>query len=131
MAARLSELLGQPVKMAKDVVGESAQSLAASLKDGEVMLLENTRFEKGETKNDPELSKKLASMADIFVNDAFGTAHRAHASTEGVTRPVLQITCPPSAAIWCRRKSPSWARPLPIRSVRLSRFSAARRSPTS
>ena len=85
VAERLSELLGQPVKMAKDVVGESAQSLAASLKDGEVMLLENTRFEKGETKNDPELSKKLASMADIFVNDAFGTAHRAHASTEGVT----------------------------------------------
>ena len=81
VAERLSELLGQPVKMAKDVVGESAQSLAASLKDGEVMLLENTRFEKGETKNDPELSKKLASMADIFVNDAFGTAHRAHAST--------------------------------------------------
>ena len=84
VAERLSELLGQPVKMAKDVVGESAQSLAASLKDGEVMLLENTRFEKGETKNDPELSKKLASMADIFVNDAFGTAHRAHASTAGV-----------------------------------------------
>ena len=81
VAERLSELLGQPVKMAKDVVGESAQSLAASLKDGEVMLLENTRFEKGETKNDPELSKKLASMADVFVNDAFGTAHRAHAST--------------------------------------------------
>ena len=84
VADRLSELLGQPVKMAKDVVGESAQSLAASLKDGEVMLLENTRFEKGETKNDPELSKKLASLADIFVNDAFGTAHRAHASTAGV-----------------------------------------------
>ena len=84
VADRLSELLGQPVKMAKDVVGESAQSLAASLKDGEVMLLENTRFEKGETKNDPELSRKLASMADIFVNDAFGTAHRAHASTAGV-----------------------------------------------
>ena len=84
VADRLSELLGQPVKMAKDVVGESAQALAASLKDGEVMLLENTRFEKGETKNDPELSKKLASLADIFVNDAFGTAHRAHASTAGV-----------------------------------------------
>ena len=83
VADRLSELLGQPVKMAKDVVGESAQALAASLKDGEVMLLENTRFEKGETKNDPELSKKLASMADIFVNDAFGTAHRAHAAVCG------------------------------------------------
>ena len=84
VADRLSELLGQPVRMAQDVVGESAQALAASLKDGEVMLLENTRFEKGETKNDPELSKKLASMADLFVNDAFGTAHRAHSSTAGV-----------------------------------------------
>ena len=84
VADRISELLGKPVVMAKDVVGESAQSLAASLKDGEVMLLENTRFEKGETKNDPELSKALASMADLFVNDAFGTAHRAHSSTAGV-----------------------------------------------
>ena len=84
VAERLSELLGQPVKMAKDVVGESAQSLAASLKDGEVMLLENTRFEKGETKNDPEFAKKLASFADIYVSDAFGAVHRAHASTAGV-----------------------------------------------
>ena len=84
VADRLSELLGKPVVMAKDVAGEDAQAKAAALKDGEVMLLENTRFEKGETKNDPELSKKLASMADIFVNDAFGTAHRAHASTAGV-----------------------------------------------
>ena len=66
VADRLSELLGQPVKMAKDVVGESAQALAASLKDGEVMLLENTRFEKGETKNDPAFAKALADMADIF-----------------------------------------------------------------
>ena len=67
VADRLSELLGQPVKMAQDVVGESAQSLAASLKDGEVMLLENTRFEKGETKNDPELSKKLTNGRRISV----------------------------------------------------------------
>ena len=84
VAERLSELLGQPVKMAKDVVGEDAKALAAGLKDGEVMLLENTRFMPGETKNDPELSKELASMADLFVNDAFGSAHRAHASTAGV-----------------------------------------------
>jgi len=84
VAARLSELLGQEVKMASDVVGESAKSLAASLKDGEVMLIENVRFEKGETKNDPELSKKFASLADIFVNDAFGSAHRAHCSTAGI-----------------------------------------------
>ena len=84
VAKRLSELLGQPVKMAKDVVGPDAKALAASLRDGEVMLLENTRFMPGETKNDPALSKELASLADIFVNDAFGTAHRAHASTAGV-----------------------------------------------
>lgn len=84
VATRLSELLGQDVKMAKDVVGESAQKLASELKDGEVLLLENVRYEKGETKNDPELSKKFASLADIFVNDAFGSAHRAHSSTTGV-----------------------------------------------
>ena len=84
VADRISELLGKPVIMAKDVAGEDAHAKAAALKDGEVMLLENTRFEKGETKNDPELSKALASMADLFVNDAFGTAHRAHSSTAGV-----------------------------------------------
>ena len=84
VAERLSELLGKPVIFAHDVVGPDAKAKAAALKGGEIMLLENTRFEKGETKNDPELSKKLASLADIFVNDAFGTAHRAHASTAGV-----------------------------------------------
>ena len=84
VAKRLSELLGQPVKMAKDVVGPDAKALAASLQEGEVMLLENTRFMPGETKNDPALSKELASLADLFVNDAFGSAHRAHASTAGV-----------------------------------------------
>lgn len=84
VAARLSELLGLPVKMAADVVGESAVTLAAGLKEGEVLLLENVRFEKGETKNDPELSKKFAALADVFVNDAFGSAHRAHSSTTGV-----------------------------------------------
>ena len=76
--------MGKPVVMAKDVAGEDAKAKAAALKDGEVMLLENTRFEKGETKNDPELSKALADLAEIFVNDAFGTAHRAHSSTSGV-----------------------------------------------
>ena len=84
VADRLSELLGVEVKMAKDVAGEDAKRLAAELKDGDVMLLENTRFVKGETKNDPELSKALADLADIFVNDAFGSAHRAHSSTAGV-----------------------------------------------
>lgn len=84
VAARLAELLDMPVKMAEDVVGESAQALAADLKDGEVLLLENVRFEPGETKNDPELSKKFADLAELYVNDAFGSAHRAHSSTAGV-----------------------------------------------
>lgn len=84
VAARLSELLGIEVKMAEDVVGESARSLAADLKEGEVLLLENVRFHAEETKNDPEFSKALASLAEIYVNDAFGSAHRAHSSTTGV-----------------------------------------------
>lgn len=85
VAKRISELLGKEVYMCKDVIGEDAKSHAAALNDGDVMLLENTRFHAGEEKNDPEYSKELASMAEIFVNDAFGTAHRAHASTAGVT----------------------------------------------
>ncbi len=80
VADYLSKALGQEVKMAKDVIGESAKSIAASLKDGEVELLENVRFHKEEKKNDPAFAKELASMAEIYVNDAFGTAHRAHAS---------------------------------------------------
>ena len=84
VAARLSELLGIEVKMADDVVGESAKALAADLKEGEVLLLENVRYAKGATKNDPALSKKFADLADVFVNDAFGSAHRAHSSTTGV-----------------------------------------------
>jgi len=85
VADSLSKHLGKAVKMAKDVVGPDAVALAASLKPGEIMLLENTRFHPEEEKNDPEFSKKLASMADIFVSDAFGSVHRAHASTEGVS----------------------------------------------
>lgn len=84
VAKRLSELLGIDVAFAKDTIGEDAKSKAAALKEGEVLLLENTRFDKREKKNDPEFAKELASMADIFVNDAFGAAHRAHASTAGV-----------------------------------------------
>ncbi len=84
VAAYLSKALGFEVKMAKDVVGDSAKSIAASLKDGEVELLENVRFHKEEEKNDPAFAKELASLAEIYVNDAFGTAHRAHASTAGV-----------------------------------------------
>ena len=84
VAKRLSELLGQEVIMAADVVGPDATAKAAALQPGQIMLLENTRFEKGETKNDPELAKKMASMADVYVSDAFGAVHRAHASTAGV-----------------------------------------------
>ncbi len=84
VAKRLSELLGREVIMAADVVGPDAQAKAAALQPGQIMLLENTRFEKGETKNDPELAKKMASMADLYVSDAFGAVHRAHASTAGV-----------------------------------------------
>ncbi len=84
VAAKLSEYLGIEVAMAKDVIGEDAKAKAAALKDGEVLLIENVRFHKEETKNDPEFAKELASMAEIFVNDAFGAAHRAHASTAGV-----------------------------------------------
>ena len=84
VAARLSELLGKSVTLAADVVGPDATAKAAALKGGEVLLLENTRFEKGETKNDPELAKKMAAMAEVYVSDAFGAVHRAHASTAGV-----------------------------------------------
>ncbi len=84
VAQRLSQLLGQEVIFAHDVVGEDAMAKAAALQPGQILLLENTRFEKGETKNDPEFAKKLASMADLYVSDAFGAVHRAHASTAGV-----------------------------------------------
>lgn len=84
IARELSNLLGKEVKLAKDVIGESAKELTSNMKEGEVVLLENVRFHREETDNDPEFAKKLASFADIYVNDAFGTAHRAHASTAGV-----------------------------------------------
>ena len=88
VAARLSELLGQEVKFAADenVVGENAKAAVAAMNDGDVILLENTRYRKEETKNGEEFSKELASLADVFVNDAFGTAHRAHCSNVGVTK---------------------------------------------
>jgi phosphoglycerate kinase len=81
---RLAELLGKPVKTVSDVVGPEAKDAAARLSDGEILLLENVRFEPGEEKNDPNLARELASLADIYVNDAFGAAHRAHASTAGI-----------------------------------------------
>ncbi|MGB9679903.1 MAG: phosphoglycerate kinase [Thermoanaerobacteraceae bacterium] len=86
VSERLSELLNKSVLMAKDVIGPDAKEKAKNLKDGEVLLLENVRFYPEEEKNDPEFAKELASLADIYVNDAFGTAHRAHASTAGVAK---------------------------------------------
>ncbi len=84
VAERLSMLLGKEVKLSKDVVGEDSQRLANELNEGEAILIENVRFHKEEEKNEPEFAKKLASLAEIYVNDAFGTSHRAHASTAGV-----------------------------------------------
>jgi phosphoglycerate kinase len=84
VAKELSKELGRDVKLASDIVGESAKSLTANMKDGDVVLLENVRFDPREEKNDPEFAKELASLADVYVNDAFGTCHRAHASTAGV-----------------------------------------------
>ncbi|CAH9143491.1 unnamed protein product [Cuscuta epithymum] len=86
LVPRLSELLGIEVKMANDCIGEEVEKLVAQIPEGGVLLLENVRFYKEEEKNDPEFAKKLASLADLYVNDAFGTAHRAHASTEGVAK---------------------------------------------
>ena len=107
VAARLSELLGQEVKFAADatVVGENAKAAVEAMQDGEVVLLENTRYRKEETKNGEEFSKELASLCDVFVNDAFGTAHRAHCSNVGVTKYLDEwkyaiIRCP----IWTKKK---------------------------
>jgi len=85
-ADRLAELLGKPVAFAGDCIGEQASNAADGLQDGDVLVLENTRFHAGEKKNDPEFARQLASLAEIYVDDAFGSAHRAHASTEGVTK---------------------------------------------
>jgi phosphoglycerate kinase len=86
VAVRLSELINRPVAMAEDVVGPDAQTKSAALKPGEVLLMENVRFHKEEKANDPEFCKKLAAFGDVYINDAFGTAHRAHASTTGVAQ---------------------------------------------
>jgi len=85
VAERLSELLGKPVAFAADCVGPEVEKQAQALKDGEVLLLENVRFHPEEEKNVADFALKLAALAEVYVNDAFGTAHRAHASTEGIT----------------------------------------------
>ena len=85
-AVRLGELLGKEVKFVDDCIGEEVKAVVSSMKPGDVTVLENVRFHAGETKNDPELSKELAALGDVYINDAFGSAHRAHSSTEGVTK---------------------------------------------
>jgi phosphoglycerate kinase len=84
LAPALAEAIGRPVAFAEDCIGEKAEHAVAALKDGDVLLLENTRFHAGEEKNDPEFAKAIAKLGDIFVNDAFSAAHRAHATTEGL-----------------------------------------------
>jgi phosphoglycerate kinase len=86
VAAALGKLAGQPVALAPDCVGDAAKSAVSALSDGEILVLENTRFHKGEEKNDPDFAKAVAALGDIFVNDAFSAAHRAHATTEGLAR---------------------------------------------
>lgn len=106
VAKRLGQLLGQDVIMAQDVIGESAKQAVAGMEDGQVVLLENVRFHKEETKNDPEFAKALAQLGDVYVNDAFGTAHRAHASTEGVAHylpAVAGYLIQKSWMLWARR----------------------------
>jgi len=93
VARRLSTLLGQEVMMAPDCIGGEVESLVAKMKEGEVLLLENLRFHPEETENDPEFARQLAHLADIYVNDAFGTAHRAHASTEGIAHHMEVAVC--------------------------------------
>ena len=95
---RLAELLGAEVQQAPAVVGEDVETMAAGLGPGDVLLLENVRFEPGETENDPALAEALAGLADLYVNDAFGAAHRAHASTEGVAAPPARLRRPAARA---------------------------------
>src|SRR3954453_11873691 len=91
VAARLSELLGKEVKKADEAYGDSVKALISELNKGDVLLLENVRFYPGEDKNDPELAKAFAELADVYVNDAFGSAHRANASTEGIAKHIPAV----------------------------------------
>ena len=123
---RLAELLGAEVQQAPAVVGDDVEPMAGALGPGDVLLLENVRFEPGETENDPELAEALAALADLYVNDAFGAAHRAHASTEGVAHRL-----PGYAGLLLEREvTELTARRRVARSGRWSSSSAAPRSPT-
>jgi phosphoglycerate kinase len=104
VAARLGELLGREVRFAPDLVGGEAHAAASMLRDGDILLLENTRFDPREEKNDPELAEALAALGDVYVNDAFGAAHRAHASTEGVARAMRAAGKPAVAGLLMARE---------------------------
>jgi len=117
VADYLAKLIPQKVNFAEDCIGAIAKAAADALKGGEVLVLENTRFHDGETKNDPEMAKQLASLADIFVNDAFGSAHRAHASTAGVADYLPALP----GSSWKKRSS-IWGRPLKIQNDLLLPF---------
>lgn len=143
VAERLSQLLGQEVIFAQDIVGEDAKAKAAALQGGQIMLLENLRFDPREEKNDPEFARELASMAELYVSDAFGTVHRAHASTAGVAAflpavsgllvareleimgGALEIPSVPSWRCWAGPRCPTrsassttcWKRPTPSSSA--------------
>ena len=109
VAPRLTELLGKDVKLAPDCIGDGVKACVDAMADGDIVLLENTRFYKEEEKNVPEFAEKLAANADLFVNDAFGTAHRAHGSTEGVTK-YLDTSVRAAAAARPRTPPPATAR---------------------
>jgi phosphoglycerate kinase len=104
VATELSEQLGRPVKTVGTVAGDEVASAAAELQPGQLLLLENTRFEAGEKENDPTLARQLAALADIYVNDAFGTAHRAHASNAGVAEAMREKGCPAVAGLLLERE---------------------------
>jgi len=125
VAAHLAGLLGKPVAFAEDCIGAPAETAVSALKPGEVLVLENTRFHPEEEANDLEMARQLASLADLFVNDAFGTAHRAHASTEGVT-----ITCRVWLVSCWKGKSSTWDRQWRNPLIRLWRSWVAQKSRT-
>ncbi len=126
VATHLGNLLGRQVIMAPDCIGENIQLLAHQLAEGSVLLLENVRFHPGETDNDPAFASKLAALAEIYVNDAFGTAHRAHASTEGVAR----LVRPAVAGFLMEKNCSTLVVHWQSRCALLSRFSVGQKSAT-
>src|ERR1035437_6638414 len=130
LAVKLSKLLGKPGKFVDNCIGEKVESAVAAMKDGDVTLLENVRYYNEEEANDTACAEKLAKVADVYVNDAFGAAHRAHASTEGVARVVAKRGGKCAAGLLMERELKFLGDELENRRVRSSSFSAARKFPT-